>query len=86
MFTKVKDLVKSGLEFVELSNFGTTYLYEIDHIFMFQQLENPNFSQCSDRELEQRKTFRTMCKKDVYFVTRTNWYSPLPSHSPSALS
>lgn len=57
MFTKVKDQVKSGLEFVELSNFGTTYLYEIDHIFMFQQLENSNFSQCSDRELEKRKNF-----------------------------
>jgi hypothetical protein len=70
VFTKVKDQVKGGLEFVELSNFGSTNFDEIDHIFMFQKLENPNFSQGSDRELKHRnKDISELCQMK-HFVTK----------------
>lgn len=54
MLAKVKHQIKGGLEFVELSHFGSTNFYKVNYILMFEQLKNPNFSQSSDRELEDK--------------------------------
>lgn len=44
MFTEIKDQVKGRLELVELSDFCPANFYQIDHIFMFEQLQNSYFS------------------------------------------
>lgn len=55
MLTKVKHQVKGGLEFVELSHFGTANFYKVHNILMFEQLKNPNFSESSDGELRTKR-------------------------------
>lgn len=52
VLTEVKDQIKGGFEFVELSDFRPADFYQVDHIFVLEELEYSNFSQSSDWKLE----------------------------------
>lgn len=62
MFTEVKHQIECGFELIHLSDFGAADLNQVHHVFMLQQLKDPNFSQCCDREL---------CKTIMYSTSNT---------------